>query len=93
MNGGGNKDLCPACYARARRVRLGLKVKPEDPERGQRTENFQIAMTPALYAAVYAAFPDAGERAAWARETLKLALEVVRVRKKLGLLNNPGDKR
>lgn len=88
--GGGDKDHCPACYAHLRRVRLGKKVKPPDPERGQRTENFQIAMTPALYAALYETFPDPNARAEWARTTLKQALEVVGIRRKLGLLATPG---
>lgn len=83
--GTGDKDHCAACYARARRERLGLKVKPPDPERGNRVANFQIAMTPALYDAVRAAFPDPAARAEWARTTLKLALEVIGIRKKLGL--------
>lgn len=83
--GQGDKNTCATCYARRRRLKKGLPVRPRTSDSGHLTENFQLAITPQMKAELWTAFPVPYERAEWARHQLKMALEILAVRKKLGL--------
>ena len=84
MPGRGTALLCARCYSAEYRAKKGQPRKP-DPERGRRTVNLQVAVTPALHEAWVAELPDPVERAEWTRRQIMGGLEDRKVRRSLGL--------